>query len=163
MHLLRSSPCSGHSLLNDIDFVLHTYLSNITNIGINNDQWEQASLPVRNGDLGVRSVSAIASSAFLASTSSTWQLQNQLLITCQLPANDLHFNNLKEEWINKHHSIQRPPGNLSHKQRPWDEPSLVITYNKLLASQPDNYGKARILSASKAHSGDWLNTLLISS
>ena len=51
------------------------------------------------------SVSAISSLVFLASTSSTWQLQNQLLIDCQLPANDLHFDHLKEEWINKHHSI----------------------------------------------------------
>jgi hypothetical protein len=163
MHLLRSSPCSGHSLLNDIDFVLRKCLSNITNVDINNDQWEQASLPVRNGGLGVRSVSAIASSAFLASTSSTWQLQNQLLINSQLPANDLHFDRLKEEWINKHPSIQPPSGNVSHKQRSWDEPSVVITYNKLLASQPDNYGRARILAAANAHSGDWLNTLPISS
>jgi len=51
----------------------------ICNVSLTDDQWLQASLAVRNGGLGSRRVSSLASSAFLASAEGTRQLQDQIL------------------------------------------------------------------------------------
>ena len=47
MHFMRSSPCAGHTLLSDIDNSLRMTLSIITNVNITDEQWRQASLPVK--------------------------------------------------------------------------------------------------------------------
>jgi len=53
--------------------------SSIYNLSLTDDQWLQASLPVRNGDFGIRRVSSLASSAFLASAAGTRGLRDQIL------------------------------------------------------------------------------------
>ena len=45
-------------------------------------QWLQASLPVKDGGLGVRHVSSLALPAFLASAASTLSLQADILADC---------------------------------------------------------------------------------
>ena len=49
------------------------------NVEISDDQWTQASLPVHLGGLGIRSVSSLAPSAFLASAAGTKELQDVIL------------------------------------------------------------------------------------
>jgi len=49
------------------DDQLRSAVCNICNVSLTDDQWLQASLPVRNGGLGLRRVPSLASSAFLAS------------------------------------------------------------------------------------------------
>ena len=61
------------------DDTLRTGLSRILNVDLSNGQWLQASLPVGNGGLGVRSAMMLAPSAFLASAASTLQLQQSIL------------------------------------------------------------------------------------
>ena len=57
---------------------------------MSDDQWLQASLPVRSGGLGIRRVSSLATLAFLASAVSTQDIQSQILHTAELfPDNDL--------------------------------------------------------------------------
>ena len=51
----------------------------INNVDLSDDQWAQASLPVRNGGLGIRSAQMLAPSAFLASAASTLELQQSIL------------------------------------------------------------------------------------
>ena len=67
MHVTRSSPCAGHTLLSDIDNCLRLTLN---------------TLPVKAGGIGVRSVMSIAPSEFLSSSTSTQQLQTLLLDKC---------------------------------------------------------------------------------
>ena len=52
------------------------------------DQWLQASLQVRNGGLGLRPVSSLASSAFLASAAGTSELQDHILHRVSLVNDD---------------------------------------------------------------------------
>ena len=75
MHVMRSSPCAGHTLLSNIDNSLRFTLSNITNVNITEEHWRKVSLPVKAEGIGVRSVMSIAPSEFLASSTSTRQLQ----------------------------------------------------------------------------------------
>jgi len=51
----------------------------ITIVDPNNDQWLQASMPVANGELGMRSAKMLASSACLSSAASTLTLQESIL------------------------------------------------------------------------------------
>ena len=163
MHVMRSSPCAGHKLLSDIDNSLRMTLSIITNVNITDEQWRQASLPVKAGGIGVRSVMSIAPSAFLSSSTSTQQLQTLLLDKCAWQLSNQHFDNVLDDWCQRHYPVQPPTGTNASKQRSWDMPSVDATFNSLFAAQPDDYHRARLTAVKAPHSGDWLNALPISS
>jgi hypothetical protein len=80
-HTLRSAPCAGCVELSHFDALVRSALSKICNISSTDDQWLQASLPVRAGGLGLRRVSSLATPAFIASAVGTLNLQNQILHT----------------------------------------------------------------------------------
>ena len=46
---------------------------------MNDIQWTQATLPVKDGGLGIRSMIALAHSAFLTSAADTLRIQNGIL------------------------------------------------------------------------------------
>jgi len=64
LHTLRSSPCAGHPTLEKFDDTLRKCICDIANADLTDLQWIQASLPVRNGGLGIRRVASLAPSAF---------------------------------------------------------------------------------------------------
>ena len=97
IHVMRSSPCTGHTLLSDIDNSLRLTLSNITNDNIADEKWRQASLPVKAGGKGVWNVMSIAPSAFLLSSTSTQHLQALLLGKCTWRLSDSHFDNVMND------------------------------------------------------------------
>ena len=114
LYLLRTSQCSDNPLLRQFDDTLRTGLITILNVDINKDQWLQASLPVGDGGLGIRSAEMLAPSAYLASAASTLLLQQSILpdsiwmqgdqsvastetpvqLTKILPANTTHLKSL---------------------------------------------------------------------
>jgi len=57
LHLLRCSPSLSHPSLERFDTLLKQAIQHITNSVLSDLQWIQASLPVRDGGLGVRRVS----------------------------------------------------------------------------------------------------------
>ena len=120
-------------------------------------------MPVRAGGLGIRSVTSIVSSAFLASISSTQQLQSLLLNRCPRDQLDQEFDIISTDWRAKFSLTQPPTGSLANKQSAWDKPEVEAAFNTLLVSQPDDHNRARLLAASSAHSGDWLHAIPISS
>ena len=96
-HILRSSPCDGHMTLTSISDVLCDCLIHIANVGINDLQWSQVTLPVKVGGLGLHSPVKLALSTYLASVSSTLQLQNDLLHNCSALPDD-QFNSYLFSW-----------------------------------------------------------------
>ena len=60
LHLLRCSPSVGHTALGTFDQLLRTALSSLTNSDLSDSEWSQATLPVKDGGLGVRRVSMLA-------------------------------------------------------------------------------------------------------
>ena len=82
-HLLRSSPSADHHALKTFDDIQRCTLNTIINSDLTDTQWLQATLPVKDGGLGVRRVSSIAILAFLASATSTLSLQSSILSKCQ--------------------------------------------------------------------------------
>ena len=79
LHLLRCSPSRSHPSLQHFDLLIRMAVQRITNSDLSDIQWLQASLPVKDGGLGVRRVSSLAIPAFLASAASTLCLQDDIL------------------------------------------------------------------------------------
>ena len=51
LFMLRCSPCLGNAILCQIDEVLKSNISHIANVVLSDEQWIQASLPVKAGGL----------------------------------------------------------------------------------------------------------------
>ena len=66
-HILRSLSCANHNIILDIDATLPSYLINISYVNIINMQWQQASLQIKAGGLGIKNKKFTASPAFFAS------------------------------------------------------------------------------------------------
>ena len=79
LHALRMSDCQSNPALVEFDKTLRNGLSAILNVEMSDHQWNQASLPVKDGGLGIRSAVLLAPSAFLASTAGTTDLQARIL------------------------------------------------------------------------------------
>ena len=79
-------------------------------------QWIQASLPVRDGGLGIRRVALLALPAFLASAASTLSLQADILSSCT-PSDSNFFQSCLLSWSSQFGDL---PEVLPSKQPFWD-------------------------------------------
>ena len=80
LYTLRTSECSDNPEILKFDKLQRKCITDVINININDIQWTQATLPVKDGGLGIRSVTVLAPSAFLASAASTLRIQNDILL-----------------------------------------------------------------------------------
>ena len=160
-YVLRSSPCAGHVALDTFDKSLRNTLCRVLNIDLSDDQWAQASLPIRMGGLGVRSVSLLASSAFLASAAGTRDLQDRFLSQVTLPE-DVEFMRIQGIWSSLS-GLSSPTGSSSLRlQATWDDVICRNVFSSLINSVPDISHRARLLAVSSEHSSDWLHALPLS-
>ena len=119
-YILRASPSAGHPLLDTFDHTQRKALCAIINVDFTDSQWAQASLPVSLGGLGVRSVSTLAPSAFLASAAGTRTLQDRLLSNIAYSDSvDAEVNRIEQLWCNLSNS-RLPTGLAAHIQKNWD-------------------------------------------
>ena len=114
LHTLRSCPCTSHPALERFDILLKNSLSQITNSNLSDLQWIQASLPVKDGGLGIRRVASLASSAFLASAASTLDLQDHILSLSIISDQDVSA--LRQIW-SVTHILPCPTAPLHSKQQ----------------------------------------------
>jgi len=160
MHTLRSSPCAGHLSLSSFDSLQRSGLTQITNSNLSDVQWLQASLPVKDGGLGIRRVASLASSAFLASAASTLVLQDLILSRCG-PCPDASVSDCCNVWTSTN-SLPCPSVPLASLQSVWDRPSIDKDKADIILSAPDHHHRARLHAVSAPHAGDWLHCLPIS-
>ena len=130
--------------LNEFDVLLKAGLSRITNCDLSEFQWLQASLPVREGGIGVRGVSKLALSAFLASAAGTQRIQDQILSQCSI-VEDHHVAEYKSIWSTLYPSASLPEPPLSFVQSSWDKPAIIQVSRMLVDGATDVYSKARLL------------------
>ena len=155
---LRSAPCVGHPHLQIFDNLLRTAASKVCNVTLSDDQWQQASLPVRYGGLGIRRVSSLAPSAFLASAAGTRELQRRILDQSNTAADDPTFEVVMQQW----RTMSNSEAPTDFRQRALDMTVVATEFDALLSRQTDTYHRARLLAAASEHSGDWLHALPIS-
>jgi hypothetical protein len=160
-YTIRSSPCSGHTELDNFDNLLRKGLSDIVNVNLTDLAWVQANLPVREGGLGIRSVALLAPSAFLASAAGTLDLQMAILSRVVVP-NDPAVQATLAVWCSRHKTCA-PVDNAAKLQCNWDQASIDVGKDILSAGFQDPHNKARLLATSAPFSSDWLTALPISS
>jgi len=162
LYLLRTPDCSGNRLLDEFDTKLQTGLSKVLNVDLNGDQWLQASLPVRNGGLGIRSAQTLAPSAFLASAASTLTLQQSILPDSISLLEDPSVTYVETKWSSLSGSIL-PAREEQHVQKEWDKPVTENHQALIMSRAVHATDKARLLAAGSPHSGDWLHAPPIAS
>ena len=159
-HILRESPSANHQALSTFDNIQRSSLNSIINSELTEVQWLQATLPIKDGGLGVRRVSSLAISAFMASASSTLNLQNAILSKFPCPT-DLFADSSLASWVSAFGLP--PPAPMSCKQSAWDRPGIVADRGQVQANVHTPREKAVFLASLAAHSGDWLSALPIAS
>jgi Reverse transcriptase (RNA-dependent DNA polymerase) len=158
-HLLRCSPCFPHPTLEMLDEIMKTGLESIINVSLNDDQWLQATLPIRDGGLGLRRVVSLAPSAYMASAAMTLDLQRAILQD-DVGEMDINCAELLEARKDLLPTIIDP---WPTRQRAWDRP--VVEQEKALLWQKatNAIDQARLIAVRSQHAGAWLSALPITS
>ena len=123
MHILRCVPCAGHSSLTVFYNLLRKGISSITNSLLSDNQWLQASLPIRDGGLDIRRATLLKLSTFLASAASTSVLQHGILSSCWLTP-DAEFIGACASW-SAMYSLPCPADDAAVRQHAWDIPAVA--------------------------------------
>ena len=159
LHLLRCSPSVSHPSLAKFDALLRRAVQRITNSDLSDTQWIQASLPVRDGGLGVRRVSSLATPAFLASAASTLSLQDDILTDCA-KSESVFFQTFLSAWSERFGDL---PEIFPTKQPFWDRPGVLEDKALVEASLTSAHHRSSFLAACFQHSADWLFAMPIAS
>ncbi|XP_055353034.1 uncharacterized protein LOC129598964 [Paramacrobiotus metropolitanus] len=156
-HALYLLKCSmgPRGLLTEFDVMIRECLSAITNVNITDVNWVQASLPVAEGGLGIRSIEKLALPAFLASAYSVTRLATE--ITDFDP--EVYCGTAEAEW-QRVTEADLPAVEARKFQKMWDEP-VIQTSVKMLSekAQSDISSQARLLGVSTKDNGAWLDAL----
>ena len=122
-----------------------------------------ASLPVSSGGLGIRSLVALAPSAFLASFEGAIGVSNLILPIRVLPIGYQHSEDALQIW-REGHSVDVPTGTDTACQKAWDGPVVPVEAQLTsLYSDATPKCKAQLHAAQRKESGAWLNAPPISS
>jgi hypothetical protein len=98
---LRAAPCTDHPLLVKYDDLLRKATCRVFNTDLSDDPSAAAGqfARIRSGGLGIRRVSSLAPSAFLASVASTSELQALILMKFGTSHDDPACDQIKQQWI----------------------------------------------------------------
>ena len=159
-HLLRGIFCGEEQLLADYDSTMKSTLATVLNTHLDDIAWQQASLPISAGGLGVRSAVKLSASAFLASVHGADALVSRILMGSSLLSDDPLVTRACQLWEGlAGANVSLAPSGSRCLQKSWDAPVVKASYEALLASAPDNYSKARLNAVSSPHAGDWLKVI----
>lgn len=160
LHLLRCSLSASHPALKTFDDILKKGIEQITNTVLSDTQWMQASLPIKDGGLGVRRVTSLATSAFIASAASTCSLQDDLLSSCPFITPYSWLQSYLDAWSSR---FGAPPSPLPLSQSFWDRSAILLDRSEIEANFDSSFHKAAYLAANSIHSGAWLHAMPIAS
>ena len=149
MFILRSSPSVGHAALSEIDDIFRSQLSTVLNIDITDETWNQASLPINKGGLGINKTTRLALPAYISSVVNTRQTIQQIWPSYN---NNATFRNYIDTWSAV---ATKDPPLADSKQRAWDIPLCAIQFNSLL-DRSDIRNQARLQATSSKNASDWL-------
>jgi len=121
----------------------------------------QASLPIKDGGLGVRHVASLALPAFLASAVGTVSLRDAILAryACRT---DSFFEAFRHTWSDTF-GTSPPATDVMHKQSLWDRPGIHRDQTTVESGLVTCGYQASFRAAAASYSGDWLHALPITS
>ena len=130
-------------------------MTSLDNLWLDAEDWAQASLPVRFGGVGVRSVEDIAPSAFLSSMHASAAMIQILLPAWAQQVPDPALASALTSWVVRG-GVTAPTGSDSFVQRAWDE-GVCVTKGAGLLQRADTANRARLLASVAPGSGAWLH------
>ena len=142
MHVLRSSPCFDHHLLQKPDTVLRDGLSAIVNIHMSDIHWLPASIAVKSGGLGIRRAVLLALPAFLASAVATSDIQSTIL-SRGIQNVDKEVELARSLWCPLT-TTSKPVGSLQTSQSAWDAPMVMRDCQSLLDNATSDIDNTRL-------------------
>jgi len=123
MHTMRCSPCVNHPAFTEYDNLVRTGIFAAINLDLSDLQWLHASLPVKEGRLGVRRVTSLAPSAFLAYRRK-YRRSPAAAVTSQSDGGHYRHSSLTGDlWSSAVHNSPLSTGLSAHKQSAWDKPT----------------------------------------
>ena len=147
---LRSSPCYRlHAELTQFDKTLRQATSTVCNVKFDDTGWQQSTLPVAQGRLGLSSAVNVSLPAYASSLSATRQLVGQILQDVFEPCPTSEVDSVAElgqELITTDKKLF---------QRYWSSAVHKALFHSIKAGAPPSR-LARILTAAQGHSGDWI-------
>jgi len=150
-HLLHCCPSIGHPALLTFDEHLRSAVSLISNYVLSDDQWLQASVPIKDCGLGNRRVSSYATPAFLASAASilSSSVQNLSFLYLHIRFCSSSLPNFLSVPI-----FLPPPDSLPSKQSFYNRPGISSVHMEIESSLVTNRQRASFLAAAAPHSSD---------
>ena len=161
-YFLRTAPCfSEEDLLRKYDNTIKNCLIDILNIPLLDHAWNQATLPVAKGGLGLRPALEVALSGFLSSVAASDPLVNTILPSRLPKQRNCHFDLAVHNWkgLSGLHTLPKD----QIYQSEWDKGLYEFRYENLLKSIKEDSEIARILSVSSPSASDWLYAIPIPS
>ena len=143
MHIVRCVPCINHHLFLTHDSLLRESISVITNSCLSDNHWLQASLPIRNGGLCIRHVTSLALFAFLASAANTRDLQDRMLVACNVGV-DTVVASAWDTW-SSFNGLPCPNDTDARRQRSWDALNVTRDVKAICEGASSEMDKARLL------------------
>ena len=160
-YLLRSTPAfKAQHILRSTDETVRSTLEAVSNVVIRPEAWKQASLPLKLGGLGIRSVEALALPSYIASIYAALPLIRSICpdITDSRPPSTLETAVcafLEHTGLERH---QLPGGELAGTQQAWDTLAATGVRDRLL-STANQVHRARLLAAGQPHTAAWIQAL----
>jgi hypothetical protein len=134
-YVLRCAPCYQSQALQQYDSVIRDTLQHILNIALTDSVWLQATLPVRNGGIGIRLATQLALPTFLSSMACCNNLVLQLLpqrLHISSGVSDPMYTAAADNWTML--SGQSQPPQHCIKQKAWDTPLVSVAMEQVLST-----------------------------
>ena len=158
LYLIRSSPCFlAPEALRNIDALFRQSLTETLNVRLDDKAWDQASLPVKAGGLGVRRIEDLALPAYLSSSSAAKALVLQIAPSAAEPFG-LLFSAALEAWsVSAGNEVDPPIQPSASLQSSWDTPLVTHALKNLLSRASDQDAlRLRSVSAEDVGGSEWL-------
>ena len=161
-YFLRTAPCFLETeVLRHYDSLLKDALQVILNVNLKDSAWDQSTLPVSKGGLGVKLASELSVPAYLSSVCASESLTNSLLPEGLRNEGNQFYDQGSEIWKSTL-STDTLPTNPAF-QSEWENPLVNKRFLKIFNEAQSNVEKARLLAVSSEHSSDYLYALPLAS
>ena len=146
--------------LKTFDEIQKKALEETLNVKLEPNQWQQASLPVKSGGLGIRKIEDLAIPAYFSSLHAAQELSNSILPGDQ--SLDIEMSTeAAGMWEAASNTTEIPSDPATQKS--WDMPITKKTYQTLIEGSNSVADQARLFATSGSYSGAWLEAIPISS
>ena len=123
--------------------------------------YNQATLPISKGGLGLRLATEIALSGFLSSVCATKSMARNLLPMNVTNATNFYWDLAFVKWKQLTSQITAPENPIYQSE--WDKEVFEYNFEKLISIAPTMEEKARLRAVSSESSSDWLHAIPVPS